>query len=112
MTNKTVTTAALQAALKLGAANGQDVKTLAFVVGTDDRVIRKLVDELIEQGVPVCAHPSTGYYIAETREEVDAVCKFLHHRAVHSLGKMTKLRGAFVLYHNTIDIEPQPGAAA
>lgn len=68
-TEKAVTTAALKAALKLGAGNGQDVKSLAFVLGTTERAVRRLVDELIEAGTPVCAHPKAGYYIAVTFEK-------------------------------------------
>lgn len=110
MSEKAVTTAALKAALKRGKANGQDVKSLALAVGTTERAIRTLVDELIEEGVPVCAHPSTGYYIAETKEEVEATCKHLHGRAVHTLGKISKLRAAFN-FDQIPDIQP-PGATA
>ncbi|MDO8931850.1 MAG: hypothetical protein Q7U97_05605 [Rhodocyclaceae bacterium] len=112
MTEKQVTTAALKAALKRGAANGQDVKTLAFVVGTTDRAIRTLVDELIEEGVPVCAHPSTGYYIAATKEEVEGVCTYLHGRAMHSLKKISLLRGAFNFAQIPEIKQPDTGAAA
>lgn len=93
-----VTQDALYRALKRGQANGQDVKTLAFLVGTTERAIRTLVDDLIEDGIPVLAHPATGYYIAQTEAEVQAVCQWLHGRAVHSLGKIGKLRSAFARF--------------
>jgi biotin operon repressor len=90
-----VTKEALHARLGLGQASGKDVKTLAFEVGTTERAIRQLVEDLIETGVPVCAHPKTGYYIAATEAEVQATCQWLHGRAVHTLGKISRLRAAF-----------------
>jgi len=59
------------------------------------RAIRNLVDELIEEGTAVCAHPKTGYYIAETEAEVDATYNFLRNRALHGLKKASQLRNAF-----------------
>lgn len=94
-TEKTVTTAALKRVLKSGAANGQSVETLAFMLDTTPRAVRKLTDELIEEGVCVCAHPSTGYYIAATREEAQATYDFLRGRGLHSLKKASQLLAAF-----------------
>ena len=94
-TEKTVNTAALKRVLKLGAANGQSVQTLHFLLDTTERAVRKLVDELIDEGVPVCAHPAHGYYIAETWEEVEATYDWLRSRGLHSLAKASKLRAAF-----------------
>lgn len=96
-----VTKEALFRHLKNGQGNGRDVKTLAFLVGTTERAIRQLVDDLIDAGTPVCAHPTTGYYIPETEAEVQAVCEWLHGRAVHSLGKISKLRSAFARFAGT-----------
>lgn len=92
---KAVTAAALKAALKTGKANGQSVQTLHFLLDTTERAVRKLVDELIDEGVPVCAHPTTGYYIAATWEEVEATYDWLRSRGLHSLAKAAKLRTAF-----------------
>lgn len=95
MTEKAVTTESLKRVLLRGAKNGRSVETLAFMLDTTPRAVRKLVDELIEGGTPVCAHPSTGYYIAETQEEVDVVAEFLRQRGLHSLTKAKQLRDAF-----------------
>lgn len=96
MTTETpVTTEAMQRVLKTGALNGQSVLELAFLLNTTERAVRKLSDELIEKGVPVCAHPSTGYYIAESAEEVKSTYDFLRNRAFHSLKKAKQLRAAF-----------------
>lgn len=94
-TERAVTTAALTAALKSGAANGQDVNSLAFILDTTPRAIRRLVDDLIEEGVCVCAHPKTGYYIAATREEAQATYDFLRGRGLHNLKKASQLLAAF-----------------
>lgn len=96
-TEKSVTTAALKVALKIGKANGKSVETLAFELDTTERGVRRLVDDLIDEGTPVCAHPTTGYYIAATWEEVEATYSWLRSRGLHSLSKASKLRAAFNL---------------
>lgn len=94
-TEKAVTTAALKAALKSGAANGQDANSLAFLLDTTPRAIRNLADELIEEGEPVCAHPKTGYFIAATREEAKATRDFLVGRGWHGIKKGNKVLSNF-----------------
>ena len=94
-TEKAVTTAALKAALQTGAANGRSVETLAYLADTTPRAVRKMVDALIDEGVPICAHPATGYYIAESWAEVEATYTWLRSRGLHSLVKASKLRAAF-----------------
>lgn len=100
-TEKAVTTESLKRVLRIGSAHGQSVKTLAFLLDTTERAIRQLADELIEEGVPVCAHPATGYYIAETAAEVQSTYDFLRSRALHSLRKASLLRAAFTGGDNT-----------
>lgn len=100
MTEKAVTTAALLRVLKHGEKNGQSVDTLAYLLDTTPRAVRKLTDELINEGTPVCALPATGYFIAQTWGEVDAVYDFLRERALHSLDKAAKVRGAFSAIQN------------
>lgn len=90
-----VTTATLKAVLKSGATNGQSVETLAFLLDTTPRAVRKLSGELIEEGTPVCSHPKTGYYLASTWEEIDATAEFLRSRGLSSLAKAKQLRDAF-----------------
>lgn len=104
MPERAVTTASLRRVLKTGAANGQSVKSLCFLLDTTERAVRNLVDELIEEGVPVCAHPKTGYYIAATREEVQGTYDFLRSRALHGLNKASQLRAAFARYY-VVDLE-------
>jgi len=60
------------------------------------RQIRKLVELLRLDGHHVCAHPRTGYYIAETAEELLETCSFLHARAMTSLVQVARMRGVSV----------------
>ena len=94
---------ALKSVLKIGNANGQDANTLAFLLNTTPRAIRTLVDDLIEAGTPVCAHPRHGYFIAQTQHEVDEAYNFLRTRALHSLKKASMLRNAFLGATNDFD---------
>jgi biotin operon repressor len=94
-TEKAVTTERLRRVLLAGAANGRSVETLAFMLDTTPRGVRKLREELIDEGVPVCAHPKTGYYIAATWEEVEATYDWLRSRGLHTLSMASKLRAAF-----------------
>lgn len=94
-TEKSVTTSSLQRVLKTGSANGQSVETLALLLDTTPRAVRKLREELVEEGVPVCAHPRDGYYIAATWEEVQETYDWLRGRGLHTLSLASKLRAAF-----------------
>ena len=95
MPEKAVTTRSHKRVLRVGAANGQSVETLAFLLDTTDRAVRNLREELVEEGVPVCAHPKHGYFIAATRAEVDANYDWLRGRGLHELTLAAKLRAAF-----------------
>ena len=94
-TEKAVTTTSLKRVLMHGAANGRSVETLAFMLDTTPRAVRKLREELVEEGTPVCAHPKAGYYIAQTWEEVEATYDWLRSRGLHTLSLASKLRAAF-----------------
>jgi biotin operon repressor len=76
----------------VGAANGITAAALACELGLLQRHVRTYVTELRGQGLAVCAHPRTGYFIAATPEELEDTCKFLRSRAMHSLVLESKLR--------------------
>lgn len=76
----------------VGAANGATCAAIAGNLHTDERRVRALISELREEGVAVCGHPSTGYYIARTPEELERSCQFLRSRAMHSLHLEARLR--------------------
>lgn len=76
----------------IGREKGVRVSDLAWHLRTNERTVRSLVSELREDGVAVCGHPSSGYFIAETAEELEETCQFLRSRALHSLTLEAKLR--------------------
>lgn len=84
----------LQAALArhIGRDNGVTASALSVTLGVTARAVRFLVTELREDGIAVCGHPSTGYFIAANTEELEATCKFLRSRAMHSLQLEATLR--------------------
>lgn len=57
-----------------------------------ERSVRKLVNELRMEGHPICAHPTHGYYLAETHAELEQTCNFLRSRAMSSLKAYSRLR--------------------
>ncbi len=57
------------------------------------RTVRELITELRQDGVAVCGHPASGYFIAQTQAELEETCRFLRSRAMHSLVLESKLRG-------------------
>ncbi len=76
----------------IGKGNGIGVKEIATNLGVDQRQTRRLVDELRSDGHAVCAHPTTGYYIAANADELEHTCEFLRSRALHSLTLESRLR--------------------
>lgn len=75
-----------------GRENGITANNLAGLLQALPRTVRSLVSDLRMEGMAVCGHPTTGYYIAATAEELDETCKFLRRRALHSLTLESKLR--------------------
>jgi len=68
-----------------GAQNGISAQALARRVPCSDRQVRDAISELRNEGVAVCGHPSSGYYLANDRQDIDRTCDFLRKRALHSL---------------------------
>lgn len=82
----------LLATKHVGRANGITGTALATEAGVHPRDLRNVVSALREQGLGVCAHPETGYFLAETPDELDLYClKFLRARALHSLKLVSRL---------------------
>jgi hypothetical protein len=76
----------------LGAARGVRAYELAAAVGCAERELRHVISQLREQGVAVCGTPHTGYFVAQTAEELEDSCAFLRARAMHSLHLEARLR--------------------
>ena len=98
---KPITPAQVLSALgnHVGKARGIHVRDLVMqitgeLVGGEgqERSLRKLVTELRLEGHAICAHPASGYFMAETAEELDETCRFLRSRALSSLRAEGRLR--------------------
>ena len=75
-----------------GRRNGVSCQALAERFDATTRSIRMAISELRDAGQPICGHPSSGYFYAETSEELEETCAFLRGRAMHSLTLESRLR--------------------
>ena len=87
----------------IGAGNGITAHNLAVaarrrtgIYGTtgpaDERRVRKTIEQLRRDGQHICATPETGYFIAETSEELQQTCRFLYERAMTSLTQISRMK--------------------
>ncbi len=76
----------------IGRGRGIGAAAIAELLHCPARTVRDLVTALRMDGVAVCGHPSTGYFIAETAEDLEQTCRFLRDRAMTSLVLEAKLR--------------------
>lgn len=76
----------------VGRAAGIGAQALAGQLDMPERQLRDRISELREHGVAVCGHPTSGYYIAATAEDLERTCAFLRARAMHSLVLEARLR--------------------
>lgn len=76
----------------IGAERGISAAQLAAQLDVEPRNVRSLVTELRMDGIAICGHPKTGYYIAATADELEYTCRFLRSRAMHSLTLESALR--------------------
>jgi biotin operon repressor len=77
----------------IGRGRGITAADLAMLLGCAERIVRELITELRLEGVAVCGHPSSGYFIAATREELEESIAFLKNRALHSLQLASRMSG-------------------
>lgn len=83
----------------IGKANGIHVKQLVMEItgdcqsnSADERMVRELVNRLRMEGHHVCGTPSSGYYMAQTEEELNETCHFLYERAMTSLRQVARMK--------------------
>ncbi|MGC4076259.1 MAG: HTH domain-containing protein [Rubrivivax sp.] len=76
----------------IGKSRGITAEQLAHEMGISERVLRSLVSDLRAEGTAISATPETGYFIAETPDELEESCQFLRSRALHSLRIEAQLR--------------------
>lgn len=60
------------------------------------RRLRAHITSLRHDGVPICGHPSSGYYLASNAEEIHQSCLWLRSRALSSLVLVSKLENIAV----------------
>lgn len=76
-----------------GQANGIHMDKLAAQTAQPGRTLRKLISDLRREGIAICAKPETGYFMADTAEELNEFCiRYLEARALHSLQLSSRLR--------------------
>lgn len=75
----------------VGAANGITAKNLAVMARLSERDVRAQVSALREEGIAICGHPRTGYFVAETQAELETTVEYLTSRAMHSLRLASRL---------------------
>ncbi len=75
-----------------GRKHGIRAEDLAGLLGVAERMLRELITRAREDGVAIVGTPETGYYVAQTGEELEECCKFLRARALHSLTIEARLR--------------------
>lgn len=76
----------------IGHAYGMTAAECARKLGISERRLRIFVSQLRQDGIAICGTPETGYFIAETADELDQCCHFLRSRAMHSLVLESRLR--------------------
>lgn len=83
--------AALQA--HVGAQRGITAACLAAQLDISPRQLRRCISALRRrEGIALCGHPDSGYYIADSAAELERTCAFLRARALHSLTLESRLR--------------------
>lgn len=57
-----------------------------------ERELREAIVSLRLEGHHVCGHPSSGYYMAASAEELDGTCTFLYERAMTTLTQIAAMK--------------------
>lgn len=99
MSHDTITRDEVLVALSrhIGGENGASARALVAEIRSvptpgHERQLRHRIEELRREGHHVCGHPSSGYYIAATEEELVRTCGYLHDRAMTSLTQIAAMR--------------------
>lgn len=58
----------------------------------EKRFMRNVIKQLRADGYHICGTPHTGYYMAETMEELNKTCGFLYKRAMCSLTQIAAMK--------------------
>lgn len=98
--SREITKADVQQALArhIGAANGVHARDLVQEItgfGDDSalqRQLRHAIEELRREGAHICGTPQSGYFMAQTPEELNQTCVFLHDRAMTTLSQVAAMK--------------------
>lgn len=74
-----------------GRNNGIKCAKLAAQAGITERQARKLISDLRFEGCAIVGTPDTGYYIADSTEEVTEFTEFHWHRIRHSMAIVSRV---------------------
>lgn len=74
-----------------GRSSGIKCAKLAAQAGITERQARKLISDLRFEGCAIVGTPDTGYYIADSTEEVNEFTEFHWHRIRHSLAIVSRV---------------------
>jgi biotin operon repressor len=61
----------------IGQAAASRPRTWRRLAGVNEREVRHQVSALREDGIAVCGHPKTGYFIAATAGELETTVEYL-----------------------------------
>ena len=75
-----------------GRQRGVKAEVLALKIGVSARTLRHLISDARTEGVAIVGTPESGYYVAQTADELDECCRFLRSRAMHTLQIEARLR--------------------
>lgn len=101
MTAPFITTDQVLAALgtHVGKDNGIHVRELvARITGlaanpvSQERRVRKAIEELRRKGTQICGKPESGYFLAATEAELLETCSYLRARAISGLVTESRMR--------------------
>jgi hypothetical protein len=83
---------------RVGPANGANVRELATeILGTpsepgDERLVRKVIEQLRRDGHAICATPEEGYHHAADADDLQRTCVYLARRAHTSLRQVAAMK--------------------
>jgi hypothetical protein len=75
-----------------GRARGMHAEILARKLSIAERRLRSVINAAREEGIAIVGTPETGYFVAETAEELEEGCAFLRSRAMNSLRAEARMR--------------------
>lgn len=75
-----------------GRTRGISAAALSAVTHIPERTLRSAISLLREAGHAVVGTPDTGYYMAQTADELRECCAFLERRAMGTLVLIARLR--------------------